>query len=107
MDQSSATNVLLEVASARTRSQSRNRDSSLLELPLEPPPSLALPLVYYGLRRYIHFKDNVDDTAKGPSITIVRSTRSKALVRLINKQTPSESTPRQAITKRRSSTKLL
>jgi hypothetical protein len=57
MDQSTALDALLAVAASssarRTRSQSRTRESSLLEL----PPSSAQPPSYIGSRRRVHFED--------------------------------------------------
>jgi hypothetical protein len=60
MDQSTAAEALLEVASSaspRTRSQSRTRDLSLSE----PPLLLAPPLVLYGQRRHVRFEEEEDD----------------------------------------------
>lgn len=54
MDQSGADRALPEVvarAGPRTRSQSRTRDSSLSTA----LPSLALPTIYWGKRRYVRF----------------------------------------------------
>jgi hypothetical protein len=105
MDQSTAAEALLEVASSagpRTRSQSRTSDSSLSEPPLSPAP----PLVLYSLKRHVHFEEALDDVEEGPSTRASRSTRGKAPVRLVDQQPPPESIPRRAITKRRPSTQL-
>jgi hypothetical protein len=40
--------------------------------------------VLYSKQRYIRFKEVIDNLREGPSILVLRSTRSKALVRLIN-----------------------
>jgi hypothetical protein len=103
MDQSSAADALLEVAASsgpRTRSQSRTRDLSLLELPISPAPLLVL----YSKRRHIRFEEAIDDLGEGPSLPVPRSTRSKAPVRLVDQQTLPKSTPPRATTKRNPST---
>ena len=84
MDQSTAATALFEAAnesSPRTRLRSRTRDSSLLEL----PPSLAPPITYLGSRRHVHFEEDAEASPSNAPLPItLRSTRSKALARLID-----------------------
>jgi hypothetical protein len=99
MDQPSAAEALLEVAASagpRTRSQSRTRDSSLSEPPISPAP----PTTYWGKRRHVRFDTEVEaGPSDAPTAIPACSTRGKAPVRLVDQQSPPESTPRRVTTK--------
>ena len=87
MDQSTASDTLLAVAAGSstryTRSQSKPRESSLLE----SPPSPAQPPSYIGSRRRIHFEDTQEEALDAPTPITPRSTRGKAPARLVDEQT--------------------
>ena len=100
MDQSTALNTLLAVAAStnarRTRSQSRTRESSLLEL----LSSLAQPLSYIGSRRRVHFENTQEEALDASTSITPRSTRGKALARLVDEQTLPQASSRQVTAKR-------